>query len=148
MIEITVKVYTFKDFVPFWRRSIFKFWRKLRKWFGIYNSNGVLLIMAFFICGVVMFELDLEIFILISFIFSLFYWRIDSKIPFAFALSFLVLIPFLQIGDQTILPGIGEFLSEKTAVWVFYLLVLGTIKAFVENILEKERRNKSKKLLF
>jgi len=60
-----------------------------------------------------------------------FIFKKDSRIVFAIALFLLISIPFFQIVNQS---GV----ADNIAVYVFGLLVVGTLKAILELILNKD----------
>ncbi|EKD65751.1 MAG: hypothetical protein ACD_49C00097G0002 [uncultured bacterium (gcode 4)] len=65
------------------------------------------------------------LFLILLWISVLIAYRAESKVSFVFALVFLIICAFLSIIKK------GTF-AEKTAIWAYMFLVVGTIKSIVE----------------
>lgn len=60
------------------------------------------------------------------------FFRWDARVPIGGALFGLILIPLTMILGKYSIYIDGEGLSERIAVWVYYLLVIGVVRQMME----------------
>ncbi len=77
--------------------------------------------------------------VFLTFIFLLFYWRIDSRFSIKCAIVCLVAVPiFLIISKHSF--TVNENWAERVAVWAFYFLSIGVIKQIWEYMRESKAK--------
>jgi uncharacterized membrane protein YciS (DUF1049 family) len=87
----------------------------------------ILLVLVYFNIKIFLgWQSDSTIFFL--FFFAIIYWDLDSRVPIALALFFLLLCPLFYFLSNDYNLLIGEYWAEQAAVWTFYLLVFGVVK--------------------
>ena len=75
--------------------------------------------------------------VFITFLFSLFYWHIDSRFSIKCAIVCFVAVPiFLIISKHSF--TVNENWAERVAVWAFYFLSIGVIKQIWEYMNESK----------
>lgn len=103
----------------------------LKKIFKEYVFNKITLIILV-ILGILIdififkFTSDMVILVLVGFwIWSIWSFKLESRVSIGFALAFLILCPFLLIFKK-------DPIAEKSAIWAYMFLVVGVIQMFIE----------------
>ncbi len=68
---------------------------------------------------------DVELTLIILWIFLVIFYRLESSVSFLLALAFLILVPFLLIFNLNLI-------AENSSMWTYFFLVIGTFQAAIE----------------